>query len=343
MAAADWPVQDHDREFFARHLHSFIPERVFDAHTHLYRTADFHGTVPQLAASGPAIVDWECFERHMRDITPGRRYGALCFPFPAKKVDTPAGNEFLAAEVARSPLLRGQMMIEPGMDPEYVRETVRRHRFVGLKCYHLFAPNEPTFEAPVEDYLTEEHVRIAHEEGLSITLHMVRARAMADPVNQEAIARLARKYPNSRWILAHAARGFNPHHTIEGIGSLRGISNIWCDTSAVTEAGAFEAIVRTLGVDRLLYGADFPVTHIRGRCVAIGDSFLWLGEDNTAFGAKHGAIKPILIILESLRALKQACWNLNLSDSDVEKIFWGNAVSMYSVAENALQTGSNRR
>lgn len=328
---SDWAVTEEDRDFFAREVNAFLPTRIFDAHCHLYRVADFRGVVPALAASGPAIADWACFRRHMDAITPGRDYTALCFPFPSKGLDSASANAFLAAEVAQASGLRGQMMVEPGMDPEFVRQTVRHYGFVGLKCYHLFASREQTFDAAVEEYLPEEHVRIAHEEGLSITLHMVRARAMADPVNQESIARLARKYPNARWILAHAARGFNPHHTIEGIGSLAGLGNIWCDTSAVTEAGAFEAIVHTLGVDRLLYGADFPVTHLRGRCVAIGDSFLWLTEDNTSFGAGYGAVRPVLVMLESLRALKQACWNLRLGDSQVEQIFYGNAAQLYGL------------
>jgi glutamate-1-semialdehyde 2,1-aminomutase len=264
----------------------------------------------------------------MEAITPGRNFSALAFSFPAKGLDFARANQFLSEQLRAHPELLGAMIVEPAMDPDFVRESVRRGGFSGLKCYHLFAGTDPTFDAPVEAYLPEEHVRVAHELGLTITLHMVRARAIADPVNQESIARLARKYPDARWILAHAARGFNPHHTIEGIRSMKGLGNVWCDTSAVTEAGAFEAIVRNLGVERLLYGADFPVTHLRGRCVAIGDSFLCLTADNTDFGAAHAAVQPVLVQLESLRALKQACWNLRLSDSEVEKIFYNNAAAL---------------
>lgn len=329
MASLEWAVRDEDREFFARELASFLPSRIFDAHCHIYRVEDFKGVVPPLASAGPRIADWNCFTRLMADITPGCEYRALAFPFPAVGLDTDAANDFLGAECAAHPACRGQMMVTPQMDAELVRETVRRHGFVGLKCYHLFAGSRPTFEAPIEDYLPEQHVRVAHEEGLSITLHMVRARALADPVNQESIRRLAGRYPNSKWILAHAARGFNVHHTIEGIAALRGLGNIWFDTSAVTEAGAFEAIVREFGVGRLLYGADFPVTHLRGRCVAIGDSFLWLTADNTQFDASYAPVRPVLVMLESLRALKQAAWNLRLADSEVEAIFHDNAAELW--------------
>jgi predicted TIM-barrel fold metal-dependent hydrolase len=327
--SGDWYVADCDREFFARELDSFLPTRVFDAHCHLYRCGDFHAAAPALAASGPDLVDWPCFLRHMEAITPGRAYSALAFPFPARGLDFTGANRFLSEQLGAHPELRGAMIVEPSMDPDFVRESVRLGGFAGLKCYHLFAGTNPTFEAPVEAYLPEEHVRVAHDLGLTITLHMVRARALADPVNQESISRLGRKYPDARWILAHAARGFNPHHTIEGIHTMKGLGNVWCDTSAVTEAGAFEAVVRELGVERLLYGADFPVTHLRGRCVAIGDSFLWLTADNTEFGAAHAAVQPVLVQLESLRALKLACWNLGLSDTDVEKIFSANAESLF--------------
>jgi glutamate-1-semialdehyde 2,1-aminomutase len=212
-----------------------------------------------------------------------------------------------------------------------IRETVRRDGFVGLKCYHVFSRESPTFSASIGSYLPESHVRVAHEQRLTITLHMVRPRAMADPANQQTIRSYAEKFPDARLILAHAARGFNPHHTIEGIESLRGLPNVWCDTSAVTDGGALEAIVRTLGVERLLYGSDFPVSHLRGRCVAMGDSFIWLTRDNVDFGQPIGAVVPTLVGLEALRTLKLACMNLGLSDSQVERIFYANAAELFGL------------
>ncbi len=267
----------------------------------------------------------------MEDLTPGRRYSGLFFGFPHAELDMDAANDFLAREVKADPDSKAQMLIRPGMDPEFVRETVKRDGFVGLKCYHVWATEKPTFNAMVESFLPEEHVRVADELGLSITLHMVRPRAMADPLNQQTIRAFAERYPRMRFILAHAARGFNPHHTIEGIGALRGLRNVWCDTSAVTDAGAFEAIIDTLGYDRLLYGSDFPVSHERGRCVAIGDSFLWLSEANTNFETNYSDLQPALVGIESLRVHKIACHSLKLSDAQIEAIFFGNAAEMYGV------------
>lgn len=326
-----WTYLQSDVELFDRELASFVPPAVFDAHAHLYEVAHFRGDVLELLRGGPAIAGWETYCEYIRQITPGRRTSGLFFGFPHPQVEFDAANALVAREVKRDARSRGQMLIYPSMDPELIRQTVRREGFVGLKCYHVYSDQKPTTEASIPSYLPESQVRVAHEEGLSITVHMVRSRAMADPDNQEVIRRYARAYPNARFILAHAARGFNPHHTIEGIGALRGLGNVWCDTSAVTEAGAMEEIIRVLGAGRLLYGSDFPVSHIHGRCVAVGDSFIWLSEQDLALDQPYGRIVPALVGLESLRVLKLACRSMNLSDTEVEGIFRTNAESLFGL------------
>ena len=170
---------------------------------------------------------------------------------------------------------------------------------------------------------------MAGELGLSVTLHIARDRALADPLNLATIRHYCQRYPDMRLILAHAGRGFNPWHTIEGIESLRGLDNVYFDSSAVTEAGAFEAVIRVMGHERLLYGSDFPVSHSRGRCVTIGDSFHWLYADDMPAAEKHAELKPLLVGLESLRTLRMACWMTPMSAAQIEDIFCGNAMRLF--------------
>lgn len=327
----DWIVTDADRELFDRELNSFVPDEIFDAHAHWYRLDHFEpGAAPAFVASGPQVVGFDEFQRAIGELTPGRRTTGLFFPYPHPRIDVAAENEFLAAELAKAPGSFGQMLVTPAMDAEEIRQTVRDCGFVGLKCYHVYSKSTPTFDSLIEDFLPESQARIAHEEGLSITLHMVRRTALADRANQETIRQYCETYPNMRLILAHAARGFNPHHTVMGIESLRGLRNVWFDTSAVTDCGAIEAIIRTMGHDRVLYGADYPVSHLRGRCVAAGDSFLWISAANNELKAAYGDIMPALVGHESLRTVKLAALNCQLSDSQVEDIFLGNARQLYS-------------
>lgn len=326
----DWIVTDGDRELFDRELESFVPDTIFDAHAHWYRADHFApDSAPELVKSGPAVVGSEVFDREMTQVIPRRKTEGLFFPWPHPQVDLNAENAFLHQELLGRPGSRGQMLITPDQDPEFIRETVRRCGFVGLKCYHVYSPRRPTFDSFIEEYLPESHVRIAHEEGLSITLHLVLARALADVANQETICRYCERYPNMRLILAHAARGFNAHHTILGIDSLRGLNNVWFDTSAVTDCGAIEAIINTIGHKRVLYGSDFPVSHLRGRCVALGDSFFWISAENTNLDVPYAKLELALVGHESLRTLKVAARSTRLTDAQVEDVFHNNGTELF--------------
>ncbi len=333
-----WQLTDADRAFVAQQVEPHLPDKVFDAHAHLFCHAHYPpGDLPADLAGTPAEIGMDVYRESVEWLHPhSRTQGGLFFGL-AFQGDRVANNDFVAQEVARAKqsgfAARSQMIIAPGMDPDDVRVEVQRLGFAGLKPYHTMAQVDgPTFQAPIEAYLVEEHVRIAHEEGLSITLHMVRDRALADPRNQATIRRYCERYPNMRLILAHAARGFNPWHTIEGIESLRGLRNVWCDTAAVTEAGGFEAIVQVLGHDRLLYGTDFYISHLRGRCIAIGDSFHWLYADEMNLAEKHSTLQPVLVGLESLRSLFLAFHRLHLTDGQIEDIFFNNAAALFDLA-----------
>ena len=345
--------KEADQQFLEREILPFLPDRIIDAHAHLFSHQHYpDGGPPAGLADTPPRLGLAEFEQYSEWLHPGRRVvGGLFFGL-AFLGDRQANNEFIAAEIqGASPLAaksRGQLIISPDMDAETILDEVRRLGMTGLKCYHTMAPlnprlgtpesdagsytaTDPTWTAPIEAYLPEEHVAAANTLGLTITLHMVRDRALADPVNQATIRRYCESYPKMQLILAHAARGFNPWHTIEGIESLRGLDNVWFDTSAVTEAGAFEAIVETMGHEKLMYGTDFHVSHTRGRCVAIGDSFHWLYADEMDLEEKHISLQPVLVGLESLRSIRLACDRLKLSERQVDDIFYGNAAALLDI------------
>jgi len=172
---------------------------------------------------------------------------------------------------------------------------------------------------------------VAHEEGLVITLHMVKGRALADPGNLHWIRHYCQNYPNMKMILAHSARGLQPGHNLEALPRLKGIDNVYCDCSANCEPIAHAAIIRILGHRKLLYGSDFFVSHMRGRSVAVTDSFLWLYEQTPVWKEKHKTLQPVLIGLEQLRSLKWACWSERLTDGQIEDIFWNNASGLFDL------------
>ena len=314
-------VDDYDLDLWNRQLRDFVPPDSFDAHAHLWRVADLGSPTPPLAASGPAEVTRAVYDRRLSMWMPNRcPTGGLFFPYPTQALDVDAANRHLADEMKSDPQSRGLMIITPRQDPAAVERQVIDDRFVGFKVYHLFADRSDTLFAPTEEFLPEWTWELADQRGLVIMLHMVLPRALAETENQQYIREHCLRYRGAKLILAHAARGFCGKHTVEGIDAIRGLENVYFDTSAVCEAEAFEAILKAFGPTRLFFGADFCVTEMRTRCIDLADGFLWLDEIRPDFSRSRFA-KPTLLGIESLLALKQACRNQHLTDSDVEEVF----------------------
>ncbi len=319
-----WLLRPEDREFYQRELATFVPDKVYDAHTHLWHRD--HRVVPDV----PDIVGMPEFRTLIDQLHPGRRVSALFIPI-AFDEKSQLSNEWIAKNTAMDPTYRGLFFIKPGDDPEWVRQEVRRLKLHGLKCYHLCSATRPTWESDIPGFLPEELVKVAHEEGWVITLHMVKSRGVADPANIHWIRRYCEKYPNMKLILAHSARGFQPAHNLEGLPKLTGLDNLYFDTSANCEPIAHQAIIRIIGHKKLMYGSDIPVSHMRGRSLSAGDSFLWLYRESPVWGEKHMRVKPVLIGLEHLRSVKWACWSERLNDNAVQDIFWNNAAQLFGV------------
>ncbi len=311
------------QHFYLKQFRAFVPPDSFDAHAHLYRGVDAVDTLPRHLVDEQGNVGWQAWHQALLPWMGDRSPNAgLFFTFPKLTLDRDPANQFVLDELKSHPDSRALMMIRPQDDPSAAETEIETQGYAGFKVYHCFADRPDTFNAESHEFLPRWAWEIANQHGLAIMLHLVRNRAVADVANQEYIREYCLRYPNAKLILAHAARGFCGAHTVEGIASLRGLENVYFDTSAICEAQAFEAILREFGPRRLLFGTDFPISELRGRCVSIGDGFLWLSENNVSWEEEN---QPALIGVESLLALQQACRTMRLTDGDVEQIFSTNA------------------
>ncbi|HAA50286.1 MAG TPA: hypothetical protein DCE43_11240 [Planctomycetaceae bacterium] len=329
MSNTGGPVNEVDHEFYRREIESFLPDRIYDAHTHLWR----HDCVGWSVPGAPQDVGLEEYKRLMQDVHGPRPTNALFIPFTTsvELESRQQANQWVSDHTRVDPSNRGIFFIHPKDDPEWVRQEVRRLGLHGLKCYHTMSDVDPTWEADIEAFLPEPLIAVADQEGWVITLHMVKSRSVAEPANIACIRRYCETYPNMRLILAHSARGFQPAHNLEGLPQLTGLDNLYFDTSANCEPIAHQSIMRIIGHDKLMYGTDLPVSHFRGRSLSAADSFIWLYEETPVWGEKHQKIDPVIVGLEHIRSLKWACWSERLSDSQVEDVFYNNAARMLGV------------
>jgi glutamate-1-semialdehyde 2,1-aminomutase len=316
---------EREREIFQQEFHDFVPADAFDIHAHFYDVAHIaqaHGW-PLDAFYSQGRVGWDAFQTRQQSwMGKHAPQAGLFFGFPIRQMDINAANAFVRDEIQAHPDSRGLLLIKPESDPAEVEARVASEGWAGFKVYHVFASRPDTQNACIPEYLPEWAWEIANRHGLAIMLHQVRQRSLADEENQKTINAMCRKYPNAKLILAHAARGFCAQHTVEGIGAIAGLENVYFDTSAVCESPALEAILKTFGPTRLLYGSDFMVSEGRGKAVTLGDGFHWI-YDWQEMALPMSEL--ILIGLESLRAVKQACLATNCDASDIQQIFSDNA------------------
>ena len=324
-------ITEADLELFESKVGDFVPPDAFDAHAHWY---DLRHIIPDEEGDEPfqqPEVGFDAMHTSMKRWM-GERVtrNGLYFPFPVSNLDCDAANEFLADQLATRPESRGLMMIRPHDDPDHVESVLLKHKFAGFKVYHCFADRDETFYCEQGEFLADWAWEIADRHNLWITMHMVLPKALSDPRNASYIREYCLKYPGARLVLAHAARGFNASHTADAIHELRGLDNVFFDTSVICEPLAFEAIIRETGTTRLMYGSDFPISDMRGTALSVGDGFFWMYEYNCEWdGWLHGQANPVGI--ESLIALKQACRNMHLKDADIERIFRTNARQLLGI------------
>lgn len=325
-----------DRELFDRFLRSFVPEKTIDIHAHFYRLDDIQDV--SVAASDDAVgldVYREQMSAWMGDRAP---LGGLFFPFPVRGMDVDQRNTFCIREAAQSCSSRALILVRPEDDEQLIAGLIEEYseNIAGFKVYHVFADRCDTLNAKIAEFLPEWVWEIADQRRLLIMLHLVRSRALADPLNQRYIRQHCTKYSGARLILAHAGRGFCSLHTVEGIDALRGLDNVYFDTSAICEPTAIVSVLQEFGPKRLLFGTDFPVCNHRGRCTSLGDGFYWLGENDT--NCHDFQFGPLTLVgIESLLAIKQASQLSHLTDDDIEHVFWGNAAELLGFRDTASE------
>jgi glutamate-1-semialdehyde 2,1-aminomutase len=314
----------------AKILNDFLPEQIFDVHAHLYDASFVSG----MANGGGAfsirnLCEVSHYLEDMKPLLGDREVNLNIVTTPDASMTQPdspcrkAGVDFLADQLTRFPGHVGEVMVGPEDTVEDIEKMLIHPGIRGFKCYHLLAANKPTWNAPIGDYLPEAAWEVADKHGFVITLHMVRDQALSDPVNQEYIIRMAKKYPNAVLILAHAARSFAAWTAVEAVDAVKHVDNVWFDFSGVCESPAMFQIMRKCGIDRCMWGSDYPASMLRGRAVGVGKWQDWLVDEH--FSGPERALIPV----ENLLAFYHAALLLNLDQTQVEDIFCNNAESLF--------------
>ena len=85
-------LTDLDRRIWDEELADFVPHRIFDVHTHIYRwafhtdPAKEHGPYRQFVGDKFQEAHWELLDACDRLLLPGRHVARLAFPLPLHRI-----------------------------------------------------------------------------------------------------------------------------------------------------------------------------------------------------------------------------------------------------------------
>jgi len=223
-----------------------LPVTVIDMHMHILHES-LHGGGSQnvMHRGGPEGV----FAMMGRL---GCRGGGLMSWVGPTASDAVAGNECTAAALDAAPkgfwglATFDPTHYSPAEMSQQIRRVYRDRRFIGMKPYYRFG-------VEYQDDSYDAWWRFGDEHRLYGLLDCDRA---GGGLRQAEV--LAQKYPDARWLIAHA--GMDWRMADAAIEIARRFPNVFLEiTRTSVPAGIIEHLVEGAGADRVVYGSDLPM------------------------------------------------------------------------------------
>ena len=330
-----------DRQVYERELKGFLPERIFDAHVHLFDRSCLHPDVRfpakhcyQKVGGVFSLTD---FLAWTAELCPEQTFHVNAFGHPSYESDLEASAAF-AGGCSDNSRFFGMALVSPRDTAEAVVRRVEGNRLVGYKPYLTFVDGKDPREITIGDMLPAALMEVADRRGLAITLHLPRPGRLADPVNQTQMVELCRRYPRAQIIFAHIGRAYYLRCAVGFLDGIAACPNAFIDTAMINHEGVLEYAFRKFPLERILFGSDAPIAFLRGKSVEINNQYAYLtGEDyeiGTSIYDARCAVAFTSFFYEQLRGIKLAAERAGLSACDIEKIFFHNADRLFkAVAE----------
>ncbi len=338
MSWKPFEINDADLRV-AEMLKDFIPEKVFDAHAHIHLSE----TLPATNADGsvfsycPNNGTWEDYCRDMQPyFSHVKTLRGNMFVMPDPNLTDPKNglrdraDRHISEQIARHPQCVGEAYVLMTDTVEDILAMLERPGIRGLKCYYYASLKGTGGEADIADFLPEAAWIAADQKGAAITLHMMKSTSLSDPENFAYIAKMAEKYPNAKLVLAHCGRAFTSWTCMEQVKKLSHLQNVWYDLAAVCEASPMFACIKATNAKRVVWGSDYPISMYHGRAISLADGSYWLYHDALK---KLGLNDTCLLAGENLLAFRQACQMLDLDQTQLEDLFYNNAMRLFELKD----------
>jgi len=334
-------IRDVDRRTYEGELREFLPDRLVDVHTHVWK-AEHQRIGPDAFAR---VVSWpsrvardnsvEDLVEGYRLMFPGKSVTPLMFASVYDADSMPAMNRYVRECAARMkfPAL---IYAHPTWTGDALEKGIKGGRFLGAKVYLNLSPAYiPEKEIRIFDFLPPHQLDVLNRHGWVVMLHIPRDGRLRDPVNLAQMLEIETNWPKVRVIIAHMGRAYCDEDMGDAFTVLSATRNMVFDFSANTNDHVFEKALRTFGPERCLFGSDMPITRMRMRRHCEGGRYVNVvprGLYGDVSGDSHmGEADPpesdtiTFFMYEEILAIKRAMERIGLGRADVEAFFLGNA------------------
>ncbi len=344
-------VTENDKRVWREELADFLPDRIFDIHTHVYlknmKPAPKPGAVkrtvswPGKVAADDSIED--LIETY-RLMFPGKKVEAMIF---GSTGDLGAMNRYIV-ECMKKSGFPGLYFSHPDEPGQTVERNIRAGGFLGTKSYLSLAPSYlPGREIRIFDFFPHAQLKVLDRMGAIVMLHIPRDGRLRDPVNVAQMIEIRERYPNIRLIIAHIGRAYNRLDVGDAFDVIdRAGCGMTYDFTANCCEYAITECIRHAGPKNLLFGTDMPILRMRCRRIEENGTYVNLvppglygdisDDPHLREVAPEESEKITFFAYEELLALKRAAAALGLSRDDIYDIMCGNALRMIDGARDSI-------
>ena len=327
-----------DYSYYRGEIAPFLPPKVLDFHTHIW-SADNWKERPWATDKGGGryMVTDEFYPPEQllgdgRACFPDRHYEAVCFGCPTPAVDWEKDTAYVAAAARAHRGLWPLLLAGPdlGISRERYERALNEGGFYGFKVF-LNWYGDAYGDKRVEEMVGPVERLLANERRLIVLLHVPRRGRLADTDVQAGVRWLAAECPQARIVLAHGGRCYLPSEMKAAIGCLRGLANVWMDTSMVMDPATLQVAMNEIGPGRLLFGTDFPVAAMRGRRVRVLDHWVDVvlpGYPPSAYRLAGEGFQAGFMAWEIALAIRWAAELTGIAAAERDRIFCDNGLAL---------------
>jgi hypothetical protein len=319
-----------------------LPGSIIDAHSHVARHQDVRALSAEILghiASTFPIYSLEMAAAAKRVLWRGKQLRSARMAHAVAGYRHAAINEYLQSE-----LPAGDFLVAFGLasSPSAVQRLLARGGVAALKMY--FHSVDPPLRT-ISEVFPDPVLRVAEAARVPIVLHL----PTSLPDGLDEVRTVVTRYPLLPIILAHlgghGGQTLTPQHPA-AFRAIAELPTVYMDTALVLDRKLVHGAVQALGLHRILFGTDEPLSLIRASSYVhprlgsrlYAPEYHWSRDNDTP--EELSSRVPTLLHIQMLEAIIDA---VDRDQQSLQAIFHDNALRLFGRGSQGTGGNTNGR